>query len=107
MMNNEIWQMLSVFVAFIAILFACGIYSILVTRNLLRTIIGVEILIKGVTLLFIVVGYITNQTALTQSLVITIIVIEVVVMVIAGGIALSMFRNIDSIDTRNLRKLKG
>ncbi|PIU41489.1 MAG: hypothetical protein COS99_05125 [Candidatus Omnitrophica bacterium CG07_land_8_20_14_0_80_42_15] len=106
-MSPDTWHILSVFVAFVAVLFVCGIYSILVTRNLLRTVIGIEILIKGVTLLLIVVGYITNQTGLTQSLVITIIVIEVVVMVIAGGIALSMFRNIDSIDTRNLTKLKG
>ena len=101
------WQLLLSFGFFAALLFVAGLYCILVTRNLLRAIIGVELMIKAVTLLLIVVGYVTNNTALTQSFVITIIVIEVVIAVIAGGIALRVYRHIDILDVRRLRNLRG
>jgi multisubunit Na+/H+ antiporter MnhC subunit len=69
--------------------------------------IGLELLFKAVTLLLILSGYITNQIALMQSLVITIIVIEVVVIAIAGGIILRVHQHTDSIDAGNLQNLKG
>ncbi len=73
----------------------------------MRTIIGIELLAKAVTLLFIVVGYVTGRTAFTQALVITMIVIEVILAAIGGGIALRVFRHNDSLDSRLLRNLKG
>lgn len=106
-MNSQMLQLFSVYGYFIALLFIAGFYCILVTRNLIRVIIGLELLIKAVTLLLIVVGYVTGQVALTQSLVITVIVIEVVLTVVAGGIALRVFRHTDSLDARALRKMKG
>ena len=106
-MSGESWQVFLTFGFFIVLTFVCGLYCIVVTRNLIRAIIGLELLIKAVTLLVIVVGYVTGKTALTQAMVITIIVIEVVVVAIAGGIALRVFRHNDSLDVRQLNKLKG
>jgi multisubunit Na+/H+ antiporter MnhC subunit len=60
-----------------------------------------------VTLLIIVVGYISGHTGLAQALVITLIVIEVVLMVAAAGVVLSVFAQNKSIDVRSLRNLKG
>ena len=79
----------------------------MVSRNLIRILIGLEIIIKAVTLLFIVVGYITNKTALAQVLVITVIVIEVVLAAVACGIALSVYRRTDSLETSSLQRMKG
>jgi NADH-quinone oxidoreductase subunit K len=95
------------FAIFIIMLFVVGFYCILVTRSLIRALIGLEILTKGVTLLFVIVGYITHHEAFVQALVITLIVIEVVVIVVAGGVILSVYRHEESLDVRNLRKLKG
>jgi len=95
------------FMVFIILTGLVGFYCLLITRNLIRALISLEILTKAVTLLFIVVGYVTGQQALVQALVITMIVVEVVVIVVAGGVILSVYRNDDSIDARNLRKLKG
>ncbi len=106
-MSNESWQLFLTFGFFIVLVFASGLYCILVTRNLIRAIIGLEILIKAVTLLLIVTGYVTGKPALTQAFVITIIVIEVVIAATAGGIALSVFRHNDSLDVRALKRLKG
>ncbi len=94
----------SIFIILVAI---SGIYCILVTFNLVRAILGVEILIKAATLLIILSGYATGQTALAQSLVITLIVIEVAIMVVAGGIILCAFRHHKTIDPRKLMNMKG
>ena len=106
-MSGENWQLFTNTGFFVVLLFVCGLYCILVTRNLIRAIIGLELLIKAVTLLIIVVGYVTGRTALTQALVITIIVIEVIVATVAGGTALRVFRHNDNLDARQLKKLQG
>jgi len=95
------------FIISIIMLFTVGFYCILITRNLIKALIGLEILTKAVTLLFVIVGYVTHHEALVQALVITLIVIEVVVIVVAGGVILSVYRHEESLDARSLRKLKG
>ena len=106
-MSGSELQLFWSFIVFLIMLFVVGFYCILVTRNLIKALIGLEILIKAVTLLFILVGFITHHEALAQAIVITMIVIEVVVIVVAGGVILSVYRHDESLDVRNLRKLKG
>lgn len=106
-MNNPSWQLFLNFGYFIVLLFITGLYCIIVTKNLMRTLIGLEILTKAVTLLLIVAGYTTGRVAQAQAFVITLIVIEVVVIAIAAGVVLSVFRHTGSIDAKNLRNLKG
>jgi multisubunit Na+/H+ antiporter MnhC subunit len=106
-MSSQSWQIFLTSSFFAVLMFVCGLYFIIVTRNMIRAIIGLELMIKGVTLLIIVAGYVTGRTALAQAFVITVIVIEVVIAVVAGGIAVSVFRVNSSIDVRQLRNLKG
>jgi len=91
----------------VVLLFAIGIYCILATNNLIRVLIGLEILIKAVTLLIISVGFSNLDMSLAQGLVITVIVIEVVIMTVAAGVVLGIHRHYNSLDSRNIRKLKG
>jgi len=106
-MSGESWQLFLTFGFFIVLTFACGLYCLLVTRNLLRAIIGLELLVKAVTLLMVVAGYVTGRTAFSQAMVISIIVIEVVVTATAGGIGLRVFRHNNSLDVRELKRLRG
>jgi multisubunit Na+/H+ antiporter MnhC subunit len=92
---------------FIILLFVIGIYCLLASYNLVRILVGVEILIKGVTLMIIVAGYKSGHIALTQALVITLIVIEAVIITISVGVVLGLHRHYNSLDARNIRKLKG
>jgi NADH-quinone oxidoreductase subunit K len=96
-----------VFSAFISMVFVAAIYCILTTRNLIRILIGVELLTKAVTLLIILGGYAIARPALTQALVIALIVVEVVVIAVAAGIVIGIYRHNDSLDTRNVKNLKG
>lgn len=106
-MNGNAWGIFCLFGFFVVLVFTSGLYCILMTRNIIRAIVGWELLVKAVTLLMAVVGYVTSQTALTQSFIITIVVIEVIVATIAGGIALRVFKYNDDLDLRKLTKLKG
>jgi NADH-quinone oxidoreductase subunit K len=106
-MSQPVMHLFGFFSIFVILLFITGIYCMLVSFNLIRIVIGFEILVKAATLLIILVGYICGRTALAQSIVITLIVIEIVVMVVAGGVALWAFRHNKNIDPRNLGNLKG
>ena len=94
-------------VIFIILLSVTALYCILFSRNLIRMLIGLELLIKAVTLLIALAGYITGHMALAQTMIITLIVIEVVVIAVAAGIVIGAHGHHQSLDVRNLRNLKG
>ena len=94
-------------VIFIILLSVTALYCILFSRNLIRMLIGLELLIKAVTLLIALAGYITGHMALAQTMIITLIVIEVVVIAVAAGIVIGAHAHNQSLDVRALRNLKG
>lgn len=100
-------ELFAIFGTGVALTLLVGFYSVLASTNLIRTLIGLEILAKAVTLLIILVGYRMNQLGLAQSLAITMIIIEVAVMVVAVGVVLGIFRHDKSIETSNVKGLKG
>lgn len=102
-MSAETNQLFWLFSIPICLLFAAGIYCVLVTYNLVRVLIGLELLTKAATLLIILAGYISGRVALAQAIVITLIVIEVVVIVVAGGVILQAFGRFGSLNVKNLR----
>jgi NADH:ubiquinone oxidoreductase subunit K len=106
-MTADITSVFWPFMIFTAVLFIMGIYCILATYNMIRTLIGVELLIKAVTLLIIAAGSIAGRGALSQEMVITLIVVEVVVMVVAAGIVLGTYKYDEALDVRTLRDMKG
>ncbi|MFA4967045.1 MAG: NADH-quinone oxidoreductase subunit K [Candidatus Margulisiibacteriota bacterium] len=106
-MGIEMSQLFWIVLTFFILMLIEGFYCITMTYNLLRVLIGLEILIKAVTLFIIFAGYISGNMSLAQAVVITVIVIEVVVVVIATGIILGFFREYDSLNVRNARNMKG
>jgi NADH:ubiquinone oxidoreductase subunit K len=105
-MNSGMLELFWQFSLFAVILFIVGIYCTLITHNLIRALIGLEILMKAVTLLIIAGGYVTGRIALTQSLVISLVVVEAVVITVAVGVVLDIHRHTNSLDVRKLRNLK-
>ena len=106
-MNIENMALIKLILIFVPLLFIIGFYCVVVTHNLIRALIGLEILTKAVTLLLVFVGYITNNIAFAQPLIITLIVIEVVVIAVAAGVIVNIFRHNKSLDVRSLRTFKG
>ena len=96
-----------IFCVYIIVLFVIGFYCILATLNLVRALIGIEVLMKAVTLFIIIAGHASGRTSLSQALIITLIVIETVMIAVAMGIVLSVYKHTKSLETDNLTKLKG
>ena len=91
----------------VALILMTGVYCLLMSRNLVRILIGLELLTKAVTLLIVVAGVATGRVSLSQSLVITLIVVEVVVIAVAAGVVIASYQHTGSLETRALEKLKG
>ncbi len=106
-MSFEVPQSFWLYFTFFVLLFLDGIWCMLATYNLLRVLIGLEILMKSVTFFLIAAGHLSGRMALAQALVVTVIVIEVVVVVAVAGVILGFFRRYDSLNVRNTQSLKG
>jgi NADH-quinone oxidoreductase subunit K len=93
---------------FVALLIGIGLYCLLTMRNMVKLLIGIEIISKGVTLALVASGYARNNILVAQSLVITVIVVDVAVIATALAIIINISRrHTKSLDVRKLTKLKG
>ena len=84
-----------------------GCFCLIRTYHLLKIVIGLEVAMKAVTLFFVLAGYMNGNMALSQALVITIIVIEVVVTLVAAGVSVDLYKKYGTLDVRKLRNLRG
>ncbi|MFC1453752.1 NADH-quinone oxidoreductase subunit NuoK [Verrucomicrobiota bacterium] len=100
-------NLLPLFGGLIVMLVLIGLYCILVAENVIRIIIGIEVMIKAATLAIVLAGYLTGREALGQCLAITLIIVEVAVIAVASGIAVGIFKQTGSLDTSELKSLKG
>ena len=67
-------------------LFAIGLASLIARSNLIKMVMGLEFLGKGVSILFVLGGYLAGDVGVSQAVVITLIAIEAVV----AGVALAL-----------------
>jgi multisubunit Na+/H+ antiporter MnhC subunit len=89
------------------LLIVSGLFCLMSTMHLIRIILGIEVAMKAVTLLLAYAGYVNGKMALSETFIITVIVLEVVLMVVAAGVAINLHKHYDSMNVRNLNKLKG
>ncbi|MGD9495868.1 MAG: NADH-quinone oxidoreductase subunit NuoK [Armatimonadota bacterium] len=88
-------------------LFVIGLYATITRTNLLQLVIGLEVMARGVSLVFIVAGGATNTMSAAQAIVITTIVIEAVTVAIALSLVVAAWRHNQSLSITALRRLKG
>jgi NADH:ubiquinone oxidoreductase subunit K len=89
------------------LLFFIGFYCLLTMRNIIKLLIGVEIIAKGITLALIVTGFEKGNRQLAQALTVTFIVVEVSVVATALAIIMNIHRYNKNLDIRTLNKLRG
>lgn len=97
----------ALFVVAAALMVTVAAYGLIVTRNLMRILLSLEVMTKAVTLLIVCAGYTTGQIAAAQSYAITIIVMEVILLVVSVGIAFGVYRQNGRLSTDDLNNLKG
>ena len=102
-MNNQVLLLLSSGL----LVTMLGVYMLILYRNLLRLIIAVEIVAKGVTLVFLSAGIYRQDIGFIQSLIVTFIIVETVLAAIMLALAVQAHKIYGSLDIRNLSKLRG
>lgn len=93
--------------AFSVLLFAIGLYCLLTRRNVIKQVIGLKIMLQGVTLHLIHAARLHGETALGQTLVVSALVVEAVIIAVALALIVNVFRHYPSGDIDDLSRLRG
>ena len=88
-------------------LLGVGLYGLLVSRNLIKIVVALQVLVKAAVLALMAGGSASGRVGLSQSLAVTVIVADTVVAVIALALAVQVQRRFGTLDIRALSSLKG
>lgn len=88
-------------------LFALGLIGLLTQRRVIRQVFGLKIMLQGVALGLIHAGRLNNDPHLAQSMVISALIVEAVVMVVALALIVNVYEHYPSGDVDDLDRLRG
>jgi NADH:ubiquinone oxidoreductase subunit K len=91
----------------IAGLLGVGFYGLLITRNLIKIVMMLQILIKAVVLALVFAGKISGNLGLGQSTAATVIVADTIVAVVGLALAVQVRRRFGTLDVPQISTLKG
>lgn len=87
-------------------LLGIGFYGLLAVRNLIKVIVALQILVKGMMLGFVLAGRLAGNVTLGQSLAIIVIVVDTIVAVLGLALAVQIRQRIGSLDVKALTSLQ-
>jgi NADH-quinone oxidoreductase subunit K len=87
-------------------LIGIGLYGLLITRNLIKVVVALQVLVKGALLALVAAGTVSGKINLGQSLAVMVIVVDTVVAVIGLALALQVKRRLGTLDVKELATLK-
>jgi NADH:ubiquinone oxidoreductase subunit K len=88
-------------------LLGVGLYGLLITRNLIKVVMVLQILIKAVILALVLAGRVSGNTGLGQSTAATVIVADTVVAVVGLALAVQVRRRFGTLDVPKISTLRG
>lgn len=91
----------------VALLFVIGLVCLLTRRNVIRQVIGLKIMLQGVTLSLIRAGHLRGDARFAETMVISVLIVEAVVIAIALALIVNVFRHYPSGDVDLLDRLRG
>lgn len=87
-------------------LLAVGLYALLTVRNMIKVIVALQIMIKGVMLAFVLVGRMRGNVAIGQSMALTVIVADTIVAVVGMALAVQVRKHFGTLDINTLSNLR-
>ncbi len=88
-------------------LLGAGFYGLLASRNLIKIVVALQILVKAALLGLIAAGNHNGQINLAQSMALTVIIADTIVAVMGIALGVQIQRRMHTLDLRELGKLKG
>jgi NADH:ubiquinone oxidoreductase subunit K len=83
-----------------------GLYGLLASRNLIKIIVALQILAKSAVLALVAAGSASGKVNLSQSLAITVIVVDTVVAAVGLALGVQVRKRFGSLDVSNLSSLR-
>lgn len=99
---------MSLAVVLIAIigLLGVGLYAVLISRNLIKVVISLQIMVKGAMLAMVAAGQVAGQPDIGQSMALTVIVADTVVAVVGLAMGVQVRRHFGTLDVHALSTLR-
>lgn len=91
----------------IVMLLAVGFYGLLITRNLIKIVLVLQVLVKAVVIALVLAGKASGNLGLGQSLAATVIVADTIVAVVALALAVQVRRRVGTLDLAKISTLRG
>jgi NADH-quinone oxidoreductase subunit K len=91
----------------VALLFGVSLYGLLITRNLIKMVVVLQLLVKSAVLALVLAGYVSGRPGVGQSIAATVIVADTIVAVVALALAVQVRRRFGTIDIPAISSLKG
>jgi NADH-quinone oxidoreductase subunit K len=88
-------------------LLCLGFYGLLITRNLIKVVMVLQILIKAAILALVLAGKLGGNTGLGQSTAATVIVADTIVAVVGLALAVQVRRRFGTLDVPKISTLRG
>jgi NADH-quinone oxidoreductase subunit K len=88
-------------------LFAVGLLGLLTQRNTIKQIISVKIVLQGVVLELIEAGRLHSDPSFAQSMVISALIVESVVLAIGLALVVNVYRHYPSGNVDDMNRLRG
>jgi NADH:ubiquinone oxidoreductase subunit K len=88
-------------------LLGVGFYGLLITRNLIKVVMVLQILIKAVILALVLAGKLSGNLGLGQSTAATVIVADTIVAVVGLALAVQVRRRFGTLDVPKISTLRG
>src|SRR5512133_2725708 len=83
-----------------------GFYCLLITRNLIKVVIALQLIIKGVVIAFMLAAHLAQQDNLGQTLALTVIVADTIVAVVGLSLAVQIRLRTGSLDIKTISNSK-
>ena len=88
-------------------LLGVGCYGLLITRNLIKVVIALQVLVKAVVVALVMAGQTGGQPGIGQSLAATVIVADTMVAVVGMALAVQIRRRFGTVDVSAISTLRG
>jgi NADH:ubiquinone oxidoreductase subunit K len=89
------------------LLFLLGLFCLLTRRNVIKQVIGLKIMLQGVTLALVHAGQLVGDMHLAQAMIISALIVEAVVIALALAVIVNVYRHYPSGDIDRLNRLRG
>lgn len=91
----------------VILLLAVGFYGLLITRNLIKIVVVLQLLVKSVVLAFVLAGKVSGHPGIGESVAATVIVADTIVAVVALALAVQVRIRFGTLDIPKISSLRG